>query len=384
MYPSASFQFVVTIMKLPRSVKTAFAVALLTATSLVAAETDYRLITLAENLNFPWSLAVLPDGRILVAELGGTLRIVDDETVSPPLSGVPDVYRKSQGGLFDVLLHPDFASNQTVYLSYAQGPPGANATRISRAVLNAPENGEAGISEVETLFTVAPTKDTPVHYGGRLAFLPDGTLIMSTGDGFDYREAAQDLTSLLGKIIRINDDGSIPADNPFTADPNIPGAIYSYGHRNPQGLISDPVTGRIYLHEHGPRGGDEVNLIEPGANYGWPMVTHGLDYSGAYVSPYTSLPGLVDPLHVWVPSIAPSGFAIYRGDRFPEWDGDLFVGALVDQDVRRLTMDGDRIVDEHKMFTDLGARVRDIRVHDGELYIITDGPGGRILKVERK
>ncbi len=354
--------------------------AALTLIASAAGRADYSLVTVADGLDNPWSLAFLPDGGYLVTERTGTLRRISvDGTVSAPLTGVPESYFAGQGGLLEVALDPAFDTNHLVYLSYAQGELKANATHVARGTLT-----KDGLADVEVIFTANPAKGTPQHYGGKLAFMADGTLLLTTGDGFDYREEAQNVDSNLGKIIRINRDGSIPEDNPY-ADRGMPGAaVWSYGHRNPQGLVVDPNTGIVYEHEHGPRGGDEVNRIEPGHNYGWPAICWGVDYNGARISPYTELPGMEQPLTYWVPSIAPSGMAIYRGDRFPEWDGDLFVGALVDKEVRRLVLDDGVVADQEALFSDLDERIRDVRVSpDGYLYLVTDSDQGRILRVER-
>jgi glucose/arabinose dehydrogenase len=336
---------------------------------------DYRLETVATGLDMPWCVAFLPDGGFLVTELGGTLRrIAPDGTVGEPIAGVPEVYRASQGGLFDVLLAPDFAGSGVLYLSYAEGPPESNATAVARARLE----GDA-LTNVEVIFRAAPRKDTPVHYGGRMAWLADGTLLLTTGDGFDYREAAQDLGSQMGKVIRMSADGSPAAGNPFAEAP----WVWSYGHRNPQGLgvASD---GTVWLHEHGPKGGDEVNIIEPGVNYGWPVITYGLDYNGAYVSPFTEMEGMRQPLHVWTPSIAPSGLTVYEGALFPQWQGDLFVGALVDRDVRRLDVEDGEIVGEEVLFGEIGERIRDVATGpDGAIYILAEGEPGTLWRVTR-
>ncbi len=337
------------------------------------AEVSYQLQTVAENLDFPWSIAFLPNGDRLITELSGQLRRLDAAgTLSPPISGVPEVYRASQGGLFDVLPDPDFAANRMVYLSYAAGDQDNNGTTIARARLDADS-----LQQVEVIFTVDPQKYAPMHYGGRIAWLSDGTLLLTTGDGFDFREQAQNLKSQLGKTLRMNKDGSPAADNPFPEHPY----VWTYGHRNAQGLIVSR-DGRAYLHEHGPRGGDEVNLLQAGANYGWPAITYGMDYNGAYVSPFTEYAGMEQPTHVWTPSIAPSGFMIYEGDLFPAWQGDLFIGALVDNEVRRLDMQDGEVVAEEALFAELNARIRDIRqAPDGSIYILTDGPEGDVVRV---
>jgi len=339
------------------------------------AEVPYRLQTVAGDLDTPWSLAFLPDGSYLVTELPGRLRrIAANGQVSEPFSGVPEVYYAGQGGLFDVVLHPDFASNQLVYLSYAEGDRKDNGTAIARGRFS-----DTGLQDVEVLFRLQTRKDTPVHYGGRMAFLADGSLLLTSGDGFNYREAAQDVNSQLGKLLRMTDDGQPAAGNPFAESPY----VYSYGHRNPQGLAvaSD---GTIWLHEHGPKGGDEVNRIEAGANYGWPAITFGLDYSGAIISPHTSWPGMAQPEHYWVPSIAPSGLAVYEGEMFPEWSGDLLIGALVNQEVRRLEVSMGKTGSEETLFPEIGARVRDVRVGpDGAIYILTNGAPGELIRVSR-
>jgi glucose/arabinose dehydrogenase len=280
--------------------------------------------------------------------------------------------------LFDVLLDPHFESNQLIYLSYAHGDKNNNATRIARAKLT-----ETELLELEVIFEVTPTKDTPVHYGGRMAFLEDGTLMMTTGDGFDYREQAQALDTTLGKTIRINTDGTIPDDNPFRLEQSANEAIWSYGHRNPQGLVHDPLTNLVYLHEHGPRGGDELNLIKRGKNYGWPVMTHGLDYNGAYVSPFKERPNMKQALLYWVPSIAPAGLTIYRGDQFPEWQGSLFVATVVDEDVKRIVLNDGKAHFQEALFSEIGERIRDIRSGpDGFLYLLTDSDSGRVIRVK--
>jgi glucose/arabinose dehydrogenase len=339
---------------------------------------DYQIDTVAEGLEHPWSIAWLPDGRVLVTERAGRLRmIVDDQLLDDPVVGVPPVFARSQGGLFEVLVDPDFADNRRIYLSFAHGGPDANATRVVRARLE-----ERRLLDLEVLFTAEPAKDTPVHYGGRMALLPDGTLVVGLGDGFDDRERAQTLDNHFGKIVRIARDGSVPADNPFVDRPGARPEIYSYGHRNIQGLVFDPDSGTLWSHEHGPRGGDEVNRIEAGANYGWPVATHGIDYSGARVSPFRSRPGMRDPLRVWTPSIAPSGLAIYRGERFLDWQGDLLVSALVSRDVRRLSGSGADWTEAEPLFGEIDQRLRDVAVApDGSLFLLTDAADGRVLRV---
>ncbi|MEX2489019.1 MAG: PQQ-dependent sugar dehydrogenase [Pseudomonadales bacterium] len=338
----------------------------------------YQLKTVAEGFNYPWSIAFLPDGELLVSMRSGELRRVSAQgEIGEPVSGTPETYVAGQGGYFDIVLDPNFAENRQIYLAYAGGTPEANATTVTRATL-----ADNSFTDASVIFAVSPTKDTPQHYGGKMLFLPDNTLLLTTGDGFDYREAAHDTFSQLGKIIRINRDGSVPPDNPFADGEEGDPRVYSYGHRNPQGLVLDSKSGVIYMHEHGPKGGDELNRVEAGNNYGWPAVTYGINYSGALVSPLKEAPGVTQPLHHWTPSIAPSGLALYDGNMFPDWRGDLFVGALVDREVRRLVMEDGRVVDEHALFSELGARIRDVRVGpDGSLYILTDSDQGKIIRV---
>lgn len=334
---------------------------LLTAVLLAASPTvaEYRLETWAEGLDHPWSIAFLPDGGALVTEHRGTLRPVSAEgEVGPAIEGVPPVYFAGQGGLFDVILHPRFETNRTIFLSYAEGLPDDNGTAVARA-----EYRDGRLVNVTVIFRNFTRKDTAAHYGGRLALLPDGSLLLTTGEGFDYREAAQDIHSGLGKVLRMTTDGAPAVGNPFPESPY----VYSYGHRNPQGLAV-AADGTVWLHEHGPRGGDEVNRIEAGRNYGWPAITHGVDYSGALVSPFTAWEGMEQPAWQWTPSIAPSGLAIYEGSRFPEWRGDLFVGALVAREVRRLEMTRGEPVAEEALFGAEQERVRDVR----------NGPGGTL------
>ena len=350
------------------------------AASAGAAPGDVRVSTVASGLDHPWSLAFLPDGRTLVTERPGRIRVIGKNGKLTNITGVPKVYAASQGGLFDIVLHPQFARNRLVYLSYAAGTPGANYTRIARARLQ----GNA-LADLKVIFQVSPAKDTPVHFGGRMAFLGDGTLAMTTGDGFDYREQAQRLASGLGKIIRITDSGGVPANNPFVRTPGARPAIWSYGHRNPQGLAFDAVSGRLYAHEHGPQGGDEVNIIRRGGNYGWPVATHGLDYSGATISPYQRYKGMIDPIVIWVPSIAPSGLAVYRGAMFPEWQGDLLVGALAGQELRRVDLDSaGRVKGQESILPSLKQRIRDVRVApDGAILVTIDDPDGKVLRLSR-
>lgn len=341
--------------------------------------TAYHSSVIAEGLAHPWSLAFLPDGRMLVTERTGHLRLIDpqDGLRDAPVSGVPAVFASGQAGLKEVVLAPDFADTGELYLSYACGTARANGLCLARARWQ-----DDALEDVQTLFSARPTKRGDAHYGGRIAFLPDDTLVLTLGDGFDYREAAQDPGSHLGKTVRLNRDGSIPANNPFVGHDDVLPEIYTLGHRNVQGIVFDERTQRLYAHEHGPRGGDELNLLEPGKNYGWPLVTHGKDYTGARITPYTTLPGFEPPLVGWTPSIAPAGMTQYHGDLFPEWEGNLLVAALAGKRVHRVVLDEEGARDVEALFADINARFRDVRTGpDGAVYLLTDSPNGRLLRI---
>ena len=334
-------------------------------TTLPSTAAGYQVTTITNSLEQPWSIAELPDNEgFLITEKAGRLLHVHGNGSTTTISGTPEVFFKSQGGLLDVILDPEFSSNQTLYLSYAGGDADTNRTTVVRAKLAA-----EALSAVEVILEVQPDKKKAAHFGGKLAFLPDGTLLVSVGEGFEYREQAQSLDSELGKLLRINRDGTVPTDNPF---PKIAPRVYSYGHRNPQGLVIDPADGTIWMAEHGPKGGDELNRIIPGTNYGWPAITYGLDYSVAIISPYTEAKGMAQPVVYWVPSIATSGLAIYRNEAFPGWDGSLLTGALVDQKLYRLEPEGDGFV-QSEPFPEVTGRVRDVRVlSDGSIAVLTD------------
>jgi glucose/arabinose dehydrogenase len=350
------------------------ALVILTLTGFTQAA-DYALETVADDLSKPWSVAFLPGGDYLVTERGGQIQRLQADGSRVSLSGVPDTYFAGQGGFFDIVLDPDFANNQTVYLSYAHGTPDDNGTGVVRARLT-----DTGLEDSELILLSEPARATPQHYGGRLLFLPDGTLLITVGEGFEYREAAQDINKQLGKILRINSDGSIPEDNPFFAQGGPAAKVWTYGHRNAQGLTMDRQRDIVYMHEHGPRGGDEVNRVLAAKNYGWPAITHGVDYSGAYVSPFKEHPDMEQALKIWVPSIAPSGLAYYDGEAFPQWNNSLFVGALVNKEVRRLSLQEGEVTGEETLFAELDARIRDIRQSpDGLLYIVTDE--GSLIRV---
>lgn len=341
---------------------------------------NYQIQEVASGLNFPWSLAFLPDGNLLVTERSGTLRMVSNGELSEPIAGLPnDIYVKGQGGLLDVALHPDFATNGWIYLSYSSGDGKNNALKVIRSKLT-----DHKLTETQVVFTVTPLKSTPVHFAGRMAFLPDNSLLITSGDGFDYREDAQKLDSLLGKIIRIKDDGSVPNDNPFLQQEvnALSNYVFSYGHRNHQGILYDPKRQVIFSNEHGPDGGDELNIIQAGVNYGWPVITNGLDYIGSRISPFTEYPNMQQPFLDWTPSIAPSGMAVHYGKMFNGLNGDLLVSVLKSKEVRWVQMDDLKVVGQISLFKELEQRIRDVRVHpDGSIYILTDSDMGKILRV---
>jgi len=338
---------------------------------------EYKIKTVAEGLSYPWAIAFLPNGDMLVTERSGQLRrITDGELQQEPIANLPDLHVDGQGGLLDIIPDPEFSMNHRLYLSFSIGSKSANALRVISARLDGNK-----LANITTLFTASPTKDTPHHFGGRLALMPDSTLLITVGEGFDYREKAQSLDNHFGKLIRLNKDGTVPADNPFIGREDALPEIWTYGHRNPQGLLVS-ADGTVWLHEHGPRGGDELNRIEPGKNYGWPAITHGVDYSGAYVSPFTEAEGMEQPVIYWSPSIAPGGFCEYQGDLFPEWKGNLFVAALAEKSVRRLAMENGKVKSQETMFTELDQRIREVRAGpNGYLYLLTDSDEGKMLRV---
>lgn len=353
-----------------RSVLYFFAMGLL---SLAASSQGATMAELNGELRFPWSVAELPDGGYLVAEREGTLQHLGaDGAVISEIRGVPPVYAKSQGGLFDVLLARDFADSGVIYLSYAHGTPTANGTRLARARLTG-----ATLENLEVLFTVSPLKDTPVHYGGRLAWGPDGALFLTTGDGFDYREAAQDLKSLLGKTLRLTAEGAPFPGNGVAEDRP---EIWSFGHRNPQGLVMTP-DGTLWSHEHGPQGGDELNKLVAGGNYGWPVATFGIDYNGARISPFERYPGMRDSAWHWTPSIGPSGLA-YVPASGAEAQGTFYLGGLAIPGLYAAERKGEQILSVERRFPELTERIRDVRLSsDGALLVLTDGEKGRLLRL---
>lgn len=352
---------------------------------------SYRLVPMVSGLEHPWSMAWLPDDRrtILVTERPGRLRIVRNGVLDPnPIGGVPPVFASGQGGLMDISLHPQFTKNRLVYLTYAHGTETANRTRLARGVFDG-----KNLKNIQVIFEVSPVKSGTQHFGSRITWLPDNTLLLAIGDGGNPpltingqlpRYQAQNRRSHLGKILRLKDDGSIPRDNPFVKDPPANPAIWSYGHRNIQGLTFDPATKRVWATEHGSKGGDELNLIQKGKNYGWPLVTYSKEYEfpNRDISPDRSRPGMEDPKAVWTPSIAPSGLTSYNGRRFPQWRKNLFAGGLVEKSVRRIELDATGNVIKQEQI-EIGTRVRDVRQGPDELlYILTDESDGQIIVVD--
>ena len=353
-------------------------IVLLTLGAAVTAAPAYRVETIATGLDHPWSLAFLPDGDVLVTERAGRLRLIEDgELREAPIAGVPAVFASGQGGLFDIVLTPDFATSSSVLLSFAHGTGAANGLRVVRARYTA-----AGLEDVTTVFEARPLKRGGAHYGGRIALLGDDTFVVGVGDAFTLREDAQKLDNHMGKFVRVGLDGSVPADNPFVGREDALPEIYSLGHRNQQGLVRDEASGALYAHEHGPRGGDEINRIEAGINYGWPVATFGVDYTGAQISPFSEYEGMRSPLLHWTPSIAPSGMTLMRGTMFPAWRGSLLVSALAGKSVRVVPLADGLPGTQETLFAELGERLRDVReAPDGAIWLLTDSGKGKVLRV---
>ena len=339
---------------------------------------EYKFETILSNLDDAWSFEFLSEDKIIYTEMPGKLKIAslsDGSVVT--LRNVPKVQYASQGGLSEVVLDPDFESNKKIYLSYsAKNSDGKSTLYLMSAELN-----EDSLENNKIIFEAKAPRRIPVHLGAKIAFLEDGTILLASGDGFDHREKAQTLDNHFGKIIRINKDGTIPTNNPFV---DVEGAlpdIYSYGHRNMQGLIVTK-SGQIFEHEHGPRGGDEMNLIEPSLNYGWPAITYGIDYSGAVISPFTEKEGMEQPLFHWTPSIAPSDMIFYEGNRYPKLKNSFLITALVSKDVKQVTFSESGKELQESLFSELNSRLRNIQASpDGLIYLMTDGPRGKLIKV---
>ncbi len=330
----------------------------------------YSIDTITDNLQKPWVRTGLPNNDLLVTERSGEIRVIrDNQLLDQKISGVPEVYAKGQGGLFEVKLHPDYESNGWLYVSYAAVGDGGGNTAIMRARLDG-----FNLVDKEIIFQALPFRSGGNHFGGHMEFDEEGYLFLSTGER-GSRNNAQTLSNQSGKIIRIKDDGSIPSDNPFVNDNNASPEIFTYGNRNPQGMVVHPVTGEIWTHEHGPMGGDEINIIRPGLNFGWPEVTYGKNYDGTTITDVTSRDDVAHPQHYWVPSIAPCGMEFVTSDRYPAWSGNLLVGSLKFRYVARLELDGEKVVSEEKMIENLG-RIRSIEQGpDGLIYISMESPG---------
>ena len=359
----------------------------LSASHMAYAQSDRTVIgnlaveTVARGLDHPWGLAFLPDGRMLVTERPGRLRIVEKGgRLSSPVSGVPTVFARGQGGLLDIITDRDFASNATVYFCYADPAENGGRTSMARAKLVMDEKPR--LTDMRVIFRQQGPLSSGNHWGCRIVQMPDNTLFLTTGDHFTQRDQAQNLGNHIGKIVRVRVDGSVPPDNPYVGKQGVLPEIWSYGHRNAQGAAINPASGRLWMHEHGARGGDEINMPEGGKNYGWPVISYGVDYSGAKLGIGTAKEGMEQPLHYWDPSIAPSGMAFYTGDLFPDWRGNLFIGALKDRSLVRVQLDGQRVVREERLLGQLKERIRDVRSGpDGALWLLTDSNDGRILRV---
>jgi aldose sugar dehydrogenase len=355
--------------------------AALTRAPAPTAKSAVKVETVASDLTHPWALQFLPDGRMLVTERPGRLRVVGkDGKVSPPVEGMPKVAAVGQGGLLDIALDPNFASNRLIFFSFSEPRAGGSiGTSVARARLELDDTG-GRLYDLKIIFRQEPAVSGGLHFGSRLAFAGDGTLFVTLGER-NQRDLAQDLSNHLGKVVRITSDGQFPPDNPDFG-PKAAAGIWSLGHRNVQSAAIHPTTRKLWTVEHGPKGGDEINIPEKGRNYGWPVIGYGIDYNGAKIHAGTHKPGMEQPVYVWRPSIAPSGMAFYTGDRFPTWKGNLFVGALAGQHLARLVLDGDKIVAEERLLGDLDERIREVRQGPDEfLYVLTDNPRGRLLRI---
>jgi glucose/arabinose dehydrogenase len=350
-------------------------------TSFASSAGQLEVQTIASGLVNPWALAFLADGRMLVTERPGRMRIVSsDGQLSPALKGVPDVWATGQGGLLDVVTDHAFKQNNTIYFCFSERTAGGGRTAVARAKL---VDGDAPrLEDVKVIFRQQGPLSSGNHYGGRIAQARDGNLFVTLGEHFSHRDEAQNLGNHLGKLIRITPDGAAPNDNPFVGRDGARPEIWSYGHRNEQGLAINPASGEVWEIEHGPRGGDEVNIIGKGKNYGWPVIGYGIDYNGTKIHASTTKDGMEQPIKYWVPSIAPSGMAFYTGKLFPKWDGSLFTGALVGKMLVRLSLNGNSVTGEERLLQDLNERIRDVRQGpDGALWLLTDNAAGRILRV---
>ena len=342
---------------------------------------NIQVETIVGGLVNPWALAFLPDGRMLVTERPGRMRIVTrDGKLSPPLAGVPKVAASGQGGLLDVITDRNFVQNRTIYFCYADPVSGGAQTSLARAVLDAGETPK--LDKLQRIFQQEGPPSSGNHFGCRIVQMPDGNLFLTMGDHYRPRDDAQNLGNHIGKIVRIAPDGSVPKDNPFVGKQGAKPEIWSYGHRNSQGAALNPTSGKLWMHEHGPRGGDEINIPEAGKNYGWPVIGFGIDYSGLRIHEATHKPGMEQPIVQWTPVIAPSGMAFYQGDLFPKWRGNVFIGGLATRMLVRLELNGEKVVREERLLRDLNERIRDVRAGpDGALWLLTDNSAGRVLRL---
>ncbi len=348
-----------------------------------------RAVSVVKGLVNPWGMAFLPDDRTLVTERRGTMRIIDGgKLVEKSIEGLPQAVQHGQGGLLDVTLHPKYPENGWIYWSYNAGTPGEFGTELARGKLGGTRVAPV-MTNVEVLFQMQPKSGAGQHFGSRIVFDRQGYLFLTLGDRGDspakgVAHRAQQLNDHGGKSIRLHDDGRVPTDNPFVKTPGARPEIFTWGNRNMQGAALHPDTGRLWTHEHGPQGGDEINVLVAGLNYGWPVITYGANYgSGTKIGEGSAKEGMVAPVYVWVPSIAPSGMAFYTANNFPKWKGNLFVGALAKQALVRLTLNGDKVVSEERLFDGKLGRIRDVRQGpDGNLYLLTDATDGELIRIE--
>jgi glucose/arabinose dehydrogenase len=338
----------------------------------------FRLHIVAGGLENPWGLAFLPGGDMLVTERPGRLRLIKDgKLIKAPIAGVPGVVARGQGGLLDVVAHPRFAETRVIYLTYSGRGPDGVGTHVARAKFDG-----SRLADVEVIFSAEPRSSGGAHFGSRIVFDREGLMYVTSGERQEA-DNAQSLSTHTGKVLRLTDEGKVPPGNPFVNRPGAKPEIFTYGHRNPQGIARHPETGAIWAVEHGARGGDEINILKGGTNYGWPVITYGRSYAGFSIGEGTHKPGMAQPIKYWVPSIAPSGMAFYTGDKFPAWKGNLFVGALVLTHLNRLTLDGDNVVGEERLLKEWDQRIRDVRNGpDGYLYILTDEDPGVLARLE--
>ena len=347
-----------------------------------SAELKIKGTELAKGLERPWAVAQLPDQSLLITERNGQLRSFKNGKLSAPITGLPEVYNAGQGGMLDVIAHPNFKDNSLIYFTYGKGTGSSNATYLARAKLI-----DDKLHELTELFKAEPNKENAYHYSGRLSFMPDGSLVFAVGDGYFYKDKAQELDNHFGKVIRLNSDGSVPKNNPYVDQKNAKPEIYSYGHRNPQGMYYDVKRELLFSNEHGPKGGDEINIIEPAVNYGWPAITYGIDYSGDIISELTHKEGMQQPLLQWTPSIAPSSLLVYYGQEFPEFNGNILTTTLKYKELRLVELSKGKeelkVVGQKTYLKNELGRLRDIEIgQQGELYVITDS--GSLIRLNKQ